>query len=125
MQDFRNLKVWAKAHALTLDVYATTRDFPREEMYGLTSQLRRAAASVGANIAEGCGRSGNAELKRFLQISMGSASELEYHLLLARDLKLLASPICERLHNQVIELKRMLASLVVELRGRAAGAGSD
>jgi four helix bundle protein len=123
MQNFRNLNVWGKAHDLTLDVYASTRDFPRQEMYGLTSQLRRAAASIGANIAEGCGRGGNAELKRFLQIGMGSASELEYHLLLAHDLGFLNESAYERLHHRTIEVKRMLASLVVELRGRAAGAG--
>jgi four helix bundle protein len=123
MQDFRNLNVWGKAHSLALDVYASTRDFPREELFGLTSQLRRAACSIGANIAEGCGRGGNAELKRFLQIAMGSASELEYHLLLAHDLEFLTELAYGRLHNKVIEVKRMLASLLVELRGRAAGAG--
>jgi four helix bundle protein len=88
MKDFRNLKVWGKAHSLTLDVYATSRTFPREEIYGLTCQVRRAAASIGANIAEGCCRKGDAELGRFLQIAMGSASEVEYHCLLARDLRI-------------------------------------
>lgn len=83
MQDFRNLKVWGKAHTVTLHVYRRTSTFPKHEMFGLTSQMRRAAASIGANIAEGCGREGNAELCRFMQIGMGSASELEYHLLLA------------------------------------------
>jgi len=77
---FRDLKVWEKAHQLTLQVYKATAPFPKEEMYGLTSQIRRAAASIPANIAEGCGRSSDAELGRFLQIAMGSASELEYHL---------------------------------------------
>ena len=86
MQDFRNLKVWEKSHRLTMAIYSITGTFPRQEMYGLTGQLRRAAASVPANIAEGCGRDTNAELARFLQIAMGSASELEYHLLLAHDL---------------------------------------
>jgi four helix bundle protein len=81
MEDFKDLKVWAKAHQLTLAIYRRTRVFPKEEMYGLTSQLRRAAASIGANIAEGCGRRLDGEMKRFLQIARGSASELEYHFL--------------------------------------------
>ena len=81
------LKVWVKAHEVTLAIYQCTRNFPREEIYGLTSQMRRAAASIAANIAEGCGRRSDAELHRFLQIARGSARELEYHLLLARDLR--------------------------------------
>jgi four helix bundle protein len=89
MQNFRNLKVWQKAHALTLDIYDTSRSFPKEELFGLTSQMRRASASVGANIAEGTCRKGDGEFGRFLHIAIGSASELEYHLLLARDLNLL------------------------------------
>ena len=86
MEDFKDLKVWSKAHELALAVYSCTRAFPREEIYGLTSQLRRATSSIGANIAEGCGRRSDAEMKRFLQIARGSSSEVEYHLLLARDL---------------------------------------
>ena len=88
MKDFRELQVWRKAHELTLAVYQITASFPREELYGLTAQLRRAGSSIAANLAEGCGRNGDAELARFCSIAMGSASELEYHLLLARDLKL-------------------------------------
>lgn len=91
MRDFRELKVWEKAHCLTLAVYRATTAFPRDEVYGLTSQIRRSCASIPANIAEGCGREGDAELARFLQIAMGSASELEYHLLLTRDLDFLNS----------------------------------
>jgi four helix bundle protein len=89
MKDFKQLKVWEKAHVLTLHVYEETQSFPREELYGLTSQLRRSAASVAANIVEGCGRRSDGEFTRFLQIARGSASELEYHPLLARDLRLL------------------------------------
>jgi four helix bundle protein len=89
MKDFKELKVWSKAHALTLFVYGVTRTFPKDEIYGLTSQLRRSAASIAANIAEGCGRRSDGELARFLQIARGSASETEYNLLLARDLRLL------------------------------------
>jgi len=83
MKDFRELKVWEKAHQLTLEVYKATTIFPKDELYGLTSQIRRACASIPANIAEGCGRRGDAEFARFLGIAMGSASELDYHLLLA------------------------------------------
>jgi four helix bundle protein len=89
MRDFRNLQVWNKAHSLTLDVYKATGFFPKEELYSLTSQIRRSSASIPTNIAEGCGRSGDAELARFMSISMGSASELEYQLLLAHDLNYL------------------------------------
>ncbi len=91
MKDFRDLKVWQKAHQLTLAVYRITASFPREELYGLTSQLRRSCSSISANLAEGCGRNGDAELARFCSIAMGSASELDYRLLLARDLKLIKS----------------------------------
>jgi len=116
MQDFRNLKVWDKAHHLTLDIYKSSSIFPSDERYGLTSQMRRASASIGANIAEGCCRKGDCEMGRFLQIAMGSASELEYHLLLARDLTILESPEYARLSGEVTEVKRMLASLIQKLR---------
>ena len=116
MQSFRNLKVWEKAHILTLDVYKSSKGFPRDEQYGLTSQMRRSSASIGANIAEGCCRKGDSELGRFLQIAMGSASELEYHLLLARDLEVIKSLDYERLSSEVTEVKRMLASLIHKVR---------
>ncbi|HJT54226.1 MAG TPA: four helix bundle protein [Candidatus Angelobacter sp.] len=112
MKDFRDLKVWGKAHALTLTSYDLTKSFPREEIFGLTSQIRRASLSIPANIAEGCGRRGNAELHRFLQMAMGSANELQYHLLLSRDLGYLKSEIHERVEPQVQEVKRMLAALI-------------
>ena len=116
MQDFRRLKVWDKAHTLTLDVYKSSKSFPREEMYGLTSQIRRASVSIGANIAEGACRSGDVDFARFLQIAAGSASEVEYHLLLSRDLELLQSADFQRLTDEVVEVKRMLASLRQKLR---------
>ena len=116
MQDFRNLKVWGKAHALTLDVYKASKSFPREEMYGLTSQMRRASVSIGSNIAEGTCRRGDAEFARFLQMAAGSASEVEYHLPLARDLELLKPTDCKRLSDEVVEVKRMLSSLMQKLR---------
>jgi four helix bundle protein len=101
MKDFRDLKVWQKSHSLTLNIYSATTAFPKEEMYGLTSQIRRSCSSIAANIAEGCGRNGDAEFARFLQIAMGSASELEYHLLLANDLKFLRASDYTELEQQL------------------------
>jgi len=115
MRNFRELKVWEKSHHLTLAVYKATASFPKEELYGLTSQIRRSSASIPANIAEGCGRSGEAELARFLRIAMGSASELEYHLLLARDLALLNDTDYKPLASDIEEVKRMLTSLIQKL----------
>jgi four helix bundle protein len=115
VKGFRDLKVWEKAHQLTLQLYRASASFPKQEMYGLTSQVRRAAASIPANIAEGCGRNSDAELGCFLQIAMGSASELEYHLLLTRDLSLLDEKDYGQLAVEVTELKRMLASFIQKL----------
>lgn len=116
MQDFRELKVWHKGHALTLEIYKATLHFPKEEVYGLTSQLRRASSSIPANIAEGCGYRGDAQLVRYMQIAMGSASEVEYHLLLARDLGFLKDKLYQQLEAATIEIKRMLASFIATLR---------
>jgi four helix bundle protein len=111
VQGFRELNVWRKAHLLTLEIYRVTAGFPREERFGLTGQLRRSCSSIPANLAEGSGRIGSAELARFCSIAMGSASELEYHLLLAKDLKLMTETAYEELLQQTIEVKRMLTSL--------------
>ena len=119
MRDFRKLKVWEKEHHLTLAVYNATTMFPRDELYGLTSQIRRSCASIPANIAEGCGRGGDGEFARFLQIAMGSASEIEYHLLLASDLKFLDGSNYERLATEVTEVKRMLTSLIQKLKAES------
>lgn len=116
MRDFRQIKVWEKAHRLTLEIYKTTSCFPREELYGLTTQLRRASASIPANIAEGFGRGGNVELARFLQIGMGSAYEVEYHALLAKDLGFIRTEAYDQLETQIVEVKRMLAALLVKVR---------
>jgi four helix bundle protein len=86
MRNYKDLQVWEKGHRLTLAFYRATQDFPKEERFGLTSQIRRSSASIAANLAEGCGRRSDAEMARFIQISMGSGAELSYHLLLARDL---------------------------------------
>jgi four helix bundle protein len=116
MKDFRDLVVWEKSHKLTMSVYRSTRAYPKEELFGLTSQTRRAALSVPANIAKGCGRGSDADFARFLQIAMGSASELDYHLLLARDLELIDETSYGTLAASVTEVKRMLASLIGKVR---------
>lgn len=116
MQDYRNLEVWKKAHQLTLDVYRVTTTFPKDELFGLTSQTRRAAASIPANLAEGCGRNSNAELNRYISIAQGSANELEYHLLLARDLGYLNMQTHDPLAAAIAEIRRMLTGLSKRLR---------
>ncbi len=116
MQDFKNLKVWQKAHLLTVDVFRATSAFPREELYGLTSQMRRASISIPSNIAEGCGRGGRIELGHFLRIALGSASELEYQLILAAELGFLISDDFVKLSAQVDEVKRMLSGLIRKTR---------
>jgi four helix bundle protein len=116
MKDFKKLKVWEKAHRLTLDVYQASATFPREELYGLTSQIRRSCLSISTNIAEGCGRGSDTDFARFLQISMGSSSEVEYLLILSRDLQILTNDDYETLNDDVIQIKRMLTSLIKTLK---------
>lgn len=116
MRDFHRLSVWAKSHALTLEVYRVTANFPQRELNGLTSQLRRSCSSIAANIAEGCGRQTDADFARFLTMAIGSASETEYHLLLARDLQYLASDAHSQLEIQTQEVKRMLTRLLQKVR---------
>jgi four helix bundle protein len=116
MKDFRELQVWQKAHALALKVYRASRAFPNDERFGLTSQLRKAAAAIPTNLAEGCGRSSDADLARFADIAMGSASETEYELLLARDFGYIDRKTHEQLESDVTEVKRMLAAFIRYLR---------
>jgi four helix bundle protein len=111
LKDFRTLQVWERAHRMALSAYRVTNAFPKSELYAMTSQIRRCAVSIAANIAEGCGKRGNGEFQRFLNIAAGSASELEYHFLLARDLGYLNETDYPLLSANVVEVKRMLASL--------------
>jgi four helix bundle protein len=120
MQDYRKLSVWKKSHLLAISVYKATGVFPKEEMFTLTSQIRRASASIPANIAEGCGRGGGTELGRFLQIASGSAHELEYHLLLARELGYLKPEKHDKISDQVDEIKRMLSALTSKVKSEHA-----
>lgn len=116
MQDFKNLKVWEKSHTFVLSVYRETVGFPSEEKFGITSQIRRASTSIPTNIAEGCGRGSNPELGRFLWISMGSASEVEYLLILSRDLGLISDSKYEELDSSLKEVKRKLKSLIQKVQ---------
>ena len=115
MQPFRKLVVWQKAHELTLALYRITKTFPADERYGLTAQIRRSAASVGANLAEGCGRRSRQELARFACIALGSASELEYHLLLAAELQYVPADQYSPVDKRVVQVKRMLAGQIGKL----------
>lgn len=121
MKNFRDLKVWEKAHELALMMYRLTASFPKEELYGLTSQIRRAGAAIPANIAEGCGRNGDLELARFLQIAAGSASELEYHLLLAKDLGMVDVESHTKILDKLTELRHMLTALIGRVRNTPQG----
>jgi four helix bundle protein len=116
MQDFRKLLVWEKSHKLTLSIYNLTHSFPKEEMYGLTSQIRRASSSVPINIAEGCGKGSDADFARFLQIAFGSVSETEYLLLLCFELGYFSEKNYMEMTNLVQEIKKMLAKLIATIR---------
>ncbi|WP_028787385.1 four helix bundle protein [Terrimonas ferruginea] len=118
MQNYKDLKVWNSAHRFVLDLYKACQTFPREEVYGLTSQLKRAAISIPANIAEGCGKKSNAELAHFLNIALGSANEAEYFILLACDLSFIEKFQYERLIAQINEVKAMLIGLITKVRNQ-------
>ena len=119
MKDFRDLQVWQKAHRLCLGIYKVTANYPKDERFGLTSQLRRAGVSIGANIAEGCGRRTDTDFARFLQIAMGSASEIEYLQLLSLDLEFIDQGKVKQLTESVCEVKRMSTSLMKKLRAES------
>jgi four helix bundle protein len=116
MQSFHNLFVWQKSHEIVLEVYRISRTFPREELFGLTSQMRRCALSIPSNNAEGCGRGSDQDFARFLIISMGSATELEYQLFLSRELEYINAQSHQALDEKVREIKKMLTSLIQRLK---------
>ncbi len=117
MRNFKKYQVWKKSHAMVLSIYRDTRGFPQEELYGLTSQIRRATISIAANIAEGAGKKTDADFARFLYISMGSASEVEYHILLAKDLGYVSNNRFCQLTNDIEEIKKMLTGFIQKLTG--------
>ncbi|MEO6454474.1 MAG: four helix bundle protein [Ginsengibacter sp.] len=115
MRNFQELSIWQRSHALTLKIYRSTQAFPKEEVYGLTSQMRRSSASIPTNIAEGCGRNSNPEMRRFLIIATGSSSELEYQLILSKDLQYLSEISSKELQNELIEIRKMIYSFIKNL----------
>ena len=116
MQDYKKLKVWELSHELTLMVYQKSSAFPKEEMFGLTSQIRRASSSIPTNIAEGCGRYSSKELSHFLNISLGSANETSYLLFLSKDLNYLTAEDFEILENKIEQIKAMLINLIGKIK---------
>src|ERR1700724_886717 len=120
MRNYKDLRVWDEAHRLTLSVYKATQLFPKEERFGLTSQIRRSSASIAANLAEGCGRRSDGEMARFIHISMGSGAELSYHLLLAGGLGFLKNSDYSNWTSDLSEVMRMLSSLSQKLRNALA-----
>ena len=116
MQNYKDLKVWEKAHQFTLMVYETSKHFPKEELYGLTNQLRRSAYSIPANIAEGCGKNTKADFANFLNIALGSANESEYFILLTKDLTYINTEKFETLSKLINEIKAMLIALIAKVR---------
>ncbi|KOS07155.1 hypothetical protein AM493_14730 [Flavobacterium akiainvivens] len=115
MKDYKNFLVWQKSHRLTLDVYQLVRDFPKEEMFGLISQMKRASSSIPMNIAEGCGRNSEKDFARFLVISFGSANELEYQIILSIDLKFISFEQGQKFLFQIEEVKKMLTGLISKI----------
>ena len=116
MQNYKTLKVWEKAHTFTLNIYKTTLAFPKTETYALADQMRQSASSIPTNIAEGCGRNSNLELAHFLNISLGSSNEIDYQILLAKDLEYISQEQYELLETQIGEIRAMLISLISKLR---------
>lgn len=116
MKHFRHLQVWEKYHELTLTVYSVTKAFPKEELFGLTSQVRPASASIPTNIAEGCGRGSDADFSRFLQVAFGSACEVEYQLQLARDLRYIDNGTYGALNGDLLSVKKMLSLLIMKIK---------
>ena len=116
MLNFKDLTIWQRSHKLTIEIYRATQDFPKVEVYGLTSQIRRAVSSIPTNIAEGCGRRTNAELTNFLNIASGSASEVEYEVLLAKELGYITAEQCDAWTKEIGELRSMIAAYMKKLR---------
>lgn len=112
MRDYKKYSVWELGHNITIEIYELTKLFPKEEIYSLTSQMRRAAYSIPSNIAEGCGRESDQEFKRYLVIARGSATELEYFLILVKDLKLIKESDFEKMFDIVNKTKRSLTNLI-------------
>ena len=108
MRNFLNLEIWKKSHQLTLKIYKITKHFPKDEMFGLTSQMRRSSSSIPTNIAEGCGRNSNPQLANFLQIATGSCSELQYQIILSKELSYITEEVFNEIHTDAVDVRRMI-----------------
>lgn len=115
MRNFRELSIWSKSHLFTLKIYSITKKYPKEEMFGIVSQMRPSASSIPTNIAEGCGRNSNPDFKRFLVMASGSSSELEYQLILSKDLEYLSEFSFKELETGLIEIRKMIHSFIKNL----------
>jgi four helix bundle protein len=120
MRNYKDLRVWEESHRLTLAVYKATQAFPKDERFGLTSQIRRASVSIPANLAEGCGRRSDGEMARYIQIAMGSGAELSYHLLLAKDLGFVKNEVHAEIDEHIERVMRMLSALSAKVRNHSA-----
>jgi four helix bundle protein len=116
MRDFKKYDVWQLSHSFALEVYKLTATFPKEELFGVTSQIRRAAASIATNISEGCGRNSDKEFSQFLNFALGSASETEYLLILSNDLNYISIERFQDLENQINVIKSKLYKLKEKLK---------
>jgi four helix bundle protein len=115
MRDFTKLDIWKRSHQLTLKIYTITKTFPKDELFGLTSQMRKSSSSVPTNIAEDCGRNSNAQLNHFINIAAGSSSELQYQLILSKDLTYITEIIFKELHDETVEIRKMMFAYVEKL----------
>ena len=116
MRDFKKYDIWKLSHQFTLEIYALTEKFPQKEIYGIISQIRRASTSIPTNISEGCGRDSDAEFNRFLTIALGSASEVEYLLILSKDLNFISKITFEKLDKDINTIKRKIYTLKQKLK---------
>lgn len=116
MRDYTKYEVWKLSHMLALDIYKVTRTFPKEEIYGIVSQIKRAVVSVNLNIVEGCGRGSDEDFKRMLTIANGSAFEVEYALLLSKDLGFVSIDDYEIISPKVKELKMKISKLILKIQ---------
>ena len=108
MRNFLTLEIWNRSHLFTLKIYNITKSFPREELFGLSSQMRRSSSSIPTNIAEGAGRNTNPQFAQFLQFSSGSCSEIQYQLILSKDLTYISEEVFKELHSEIIEIRKMI-----------------
>ena len=120
MRDFHKLIIWQRSHQLTLAVYRISKSFPKEEIFGLTSQMRRAVSSIPTNIAEGCGRASNKDFAHFLQIAIGSATEVEYQLLLAHDINYINDDDYQALTDETVVVRKMIIKYQSELKSSSS-----